>query len=65
MRKKIIVELPDYRIIIVGTYRSIIGKFYTFFSQMELVIEKVTSNGGKLILSGGCNMIFFLQVRAS
>lgn len=31
MRKKIIVELPDYRIIIVSAYRSSKGKFCTFF----------------------------------
>jgi len=31
MRKRIIVELPDYRIIIVSTYRSYNGKFYFFF----------------------------------
>jgi hypothetical protein len=62
MREKIIVELPDYRIIIVSTYRSSNGKFYTFFfSKLEFVIEKMTSNGEKLISSSVCKMNFFLR----
>jgi exonuclease III len=53
-----IVELVDYKFILVCIYRSPDGDFRTFLNKLELVIHKVHSLNKKLILCGDWNINF-------
>jgi exonuclease III len=57
--EKTVVELLDYKIIIVCVvYRSPDGDFHIFLRNLKLVIQKVHSKREKLILCGDWNMNF-------
>jgi hypothetical protein len=53
-----VVELVDYKFILVCIYRSLDGDFHTFLNKLELVIQKVHSLNEKLILCGDWNINF-------
>jgi exonuclease III len=54
-----IIELIDYTVIIVYTYRSPDGNFDIFLSIMKLLIQKQTLQRKRLILCGDWNINLF------
>jgi hypothetical protein len=56
-----VVELLDYKIILVCVYRSPDSDFYIFLSKLEFVIQEVQSKRKKLILSWDWNINFMQE----
>jgi hypothetical protein len=53
-----IMELLDYKIVLVCTYRSPDGDFHIFLKNLEIVIQKVQLKRKRVILSVDWNINF-------
>jgi hypothetical protein len=53
-----IVELLDYKTVLVCIYRSLDGDFHIFLEKLEIVIQKVQLKRKRVILYGDWNIHF-------